>query len=93
MLMKTVKSKTPYYSEVLIKQDSGSFFIGRLITDKVSHWIYTNHPKDMDEVRMISAKFGVSALDARLIKGYSQKENITVDESYIKRSKAGLLLN
>lgn len=92
-LLTTVKSRPPYYSEVLIKQDSGSFFIGRLITDKVSHWIYTNHPKDMAELNQIEEKFGVSNLDARLIKGYSQKKNISVDESYLERYNEGALIH
>lgn len=92
-LMKTVKSRPPFYSEVLIKQDSGNFFIGRLITDKVSHWLYTNHPKDMAELSQIEEKFGITNIDARLIKGYSQKKNISVDESYLERSNSGSLLN
>ena len=92
-LMKTVKSRPPFYSEVLIKQDSGNFFIGRLITDKVSHWLYTNHPKDMAELTQIEDKFGVSNIDARLIKGYSQKKNISVDESYLERYNSGALIN
>lgn len=90
-LLKSVRSKPPYYSEVLIKQDSGNFFIGRLITDKVSHWLYTNHPKDMLELSSISDKYDVTDLDARLIKGYSQKKSISVEESYLERFNSGKL--
>lgn len=88
-LLSTVKSRPPYYSEILIKQDSGNFFIGRLITDKVAHWIYTNHHKETKELSIIEDKYGISNLDARLIKGYSQKKGITIDESYIERYNSG----
>lgn len=92
-LLQTVKTKTPYYSEILVKQDSGAYFIGRLITDKVAHWIYTNHPKDMKIIYDISKKFGVSKLDAKLIKGYATKNNSTLEEEYRKRLEEGKLIS
>lgn len=88
-LLQTVKTKTPYYSEILVKQDSGAYFIGRLITDKVAHWIYTNHPKDMKAIFDIMEQFGISKLDAKLIKGYSAKNNTTLEEEYRKRLEEG----
>jgi len=91
-LLKTVKSKPPYYSEILIKQDTGAYFIGRLITDRVAHWIYTNHPSDMKVVREIMRKFGVSELDAKLIQGYAQSKGITIEEEYRRRLKEGKLI-
>lgn len=84
-MLKTVKTRPPYYSELLIKQDSGNFFIGRLITDKVAHWIYTNHYKDISEINQIQQKFGINEIDARMLKGLSQKNNETIEESYIKK--------
>lgn len=90
-LMTTVKSKPPLYSELLVKQDNGSYFIGRLITDRVAHWVYTNHPKDMAIVREIMEQFGVSEVDAKMIKGYSDKNDTTVEDEYNKRLKAGKL--
>lgn len=92
-LLKTVKTKTPYYSEILVKQDSGAYFIGRLITDKVAHWIYTNHPKDMNEIYGIKQKFGITELDARLIKGYATKNKTTLEEEYRTRLESGKLLS
>lgn len=91
-LMKTVKSKPLLFSELLIKQDTGDFFIGRLMTDRLAHWIYTNHPSDMQKIYDIMRKFSVSQLDAKVIKGYSQKNKTSIEEEYSKRLKAGLLL-
>jgi len=91
-LLTTVKTKTPFYSEILVKQDSGSYFIGRLITDKVAHWIYTNHPKDMREIYKISESLGISKLDAKLIKGYSAKNETSIEEEYRKRLESGKLI-
>lgn len=82
-LLGTVKSTPPKYSELLIKQDGGNFFIGRLITDRVSHWIYTNHPKDIATLVEISEEFQVVSSDARLIKGYSEKEEVSLVEAKI----------
>ncbi len=92
-LMTTVKSKPPLYSEILVKQDNGAYFIGRLITDRVAHWVYTNHPKDMKEIRTIMKNFGISEVDAKMIKGYSEKNETTIEEEYNKRLKAGKLSN
>jgi len=89
-LMKTVKSKPPLYSELLIKQEE-KFFIARLITDRVAHWIYTNHKNDMPTVYKIMKMFGVSELDARLIKGYSEFKGITVEEEFNYRLSNGLI--
>lgn len=90
-LMATVTSKPPMFSELLIKQDNGAFFIARLITDKLSHWIYTNHPKDMAIIYGIMQEFGIIELDAKIIKGYSDKNKTTVEEEFNKRLKEGLL--
>ena len=90
-LLETVKTKPPYYSEVLVKQDSGAFFVGRLITDPVSHWIYTNHPKDIVLINQIMDEFSVNSLDARLIKGYSMKYTTTYEEEYLNRLNDGKL--
>jgi len=90
-LLETVKTKPPYYSEVLVKQDSGAFFVGRLITDPVAHWIYTNHPKDMVLINQIMDEFSVNSLDARLIKGYSMKHTTTYEEEYLNRLNDGKL--
>lgn len=92
-LLTTVKTKTPFYSEILVKQDSGAYFIGRLITDKVAHWVYTNSPKDMKVIYDICKTFGISKLDAKIIKGYSAKNNSTIEEEYKKRLEEGKLLS
>lgn len=83
-VLETVKTKPPYYSEVLVKQDGG-FFIGRLITDKVAHWIYTNHPSDMKVIYDIESAYGLKTIDARLIKGYSVTNETTIEEEYVRR--------
>ena len=90
-LMSTVTSKPPMFSELLIKQDNGSFFISRLITDKLAHWIYTNHPKDMAIIYDIMREFGITELDAKIIKGYSDKNKTTIEEEFNRRLKEGLL--
>jgi len=92
-LLGTVKTKTPYFSEILVKQDTGAYFIGRLITDRVAHWLYTNHPKDMKEIFAVMDKFGISKLDSKIIKGYSEKNNSSVEEEYRKRLERGELLD
>jgi len=91
-LMKTIKSKPPLFSELLVKQDTGDFFIGRLMTDRLAHWIYTNHPSDMVKIYEIMRNFSVSQLDAKVIKGYSQKNKTSIEEEYTRRLNAGLLL-
>ena len=90
-MLTTVKTKTPYYSEVLIKNDAGVSFIGRLITDPVSHWISTNHPSDMKVAREIAERFGVSISDAKIIKGYSIKNKSSEAEEHRKRLEEGKL--
>ena len=89
-LLETVKQKAPYYSEVLIKQDN-MFFIGRLMTDKLSHWLYTNHPGDMKVVRDIEEAFSIKAIDARMIKGYSVMNGTSIEEEYINRVNSNKL--
>ena len=91
-LMKTIKSKPPLFSELLAKQDTGDFFIGRLMTDRLAHWIYTNHPSDMVKIYEIMRKYSISQLDAKVIKGYSQKNKTSVEEELQIRMKKGLLL-
>jgi len=81
MLLKTVQSRTPYFSEIMIRS-SGMSIIGRIITDKVSHWIYTTHPKQKIELQRISEKFNVSDSHAALIKGYSEKNQSSLDIEY-----------
>jgi conjugal transfer ATP-binding protein TraC len=90
-LMTTIKSKPPFYSELLIKQDNGMFFVGRLITDKVQHWLITNHPKDMKEIFMVAQKYDIAELDSRMIIGYSNKDETTIEEEYVRRLNAGKL--
>ena len=89
-LMKTIKSKPPLFSELLIKQEE-KFFIARVITDRVAHWIYTNHNSDMKVIFNVMKTFGVSELDARLIKGYSEFKNITLEEEFNYRLREGLI--
>ena len=93
MLLTTIKTEPPFYSELLISQSSGNFFIGRLITDKVSHWIYTNHPKDMMVVNEIAREYGVTSLDARFIKGQSVTQGISIEESYLQRLNNGKMIS
>jgi len=91
-LLNTIKSRPPFYSEVLIKNDGGGFFVGRLITDKTSHWIYTNHPEDMSKIYDIMEKYQISSLDARLIIGKSEVEKTSIQEEYNKRLSEGKLI-
>lgn len=90
-LMRTVKAKRPYFSEVLIKHDLGSYLIGRLIVDKVAYNVYTTDPNDFNEIDRIVQTYGVSEVDARLIRGYAVLNNRSVDEEYKERLEAGKL--
>jgi len=90
-MLSTVKTKTPFYSEILIKNDVGVSFIGRLITDPVSHWISTNHPGDMNVVRAIAEEYGISISDAKIIKGYSIKNDSSIKAEYTQRLEEGKL--
>lgn len=92
-LLETIKSKPPYYSELLIKQDSGAFFVGRLITDPVSHWIYTGHHNDVKIINEIVDAYNISTVDARLIKGSSIKNNITIEEAFLLRYNSGKIIS
>jgi len=89
-LMKTIKSKPPLFSELLIKQEE-KFFIAGVITDRVAHWIYTNHKNDVKVIYKIMKMLGVSELDARLIKGYSEFKGITIEEEFNYRLANGLI--
>jgi len=88
-LLNTIKSRPPFYSEILIKENSGGFFVGRLITDKSSHWIYTNKPSDMEEVYKVMKDFNVTQLEAKLIIGKAVSNNISYNEEYSNRLSAG----
>ena len=90
-LMQTVKARRPYFSELLIKNDLGAYLIGRLIIDKVAYCIYTTNPDDLAEFTKIMNTYGVSEIDARLIKGYSLFNNRSVDEEYKDRLESGKL--
>jgi len=90
-LLSTITSKAPLYSEAMFKTSSG-FFIVRLITDRVSHWIYTGHDRDMKVIREIQEQYGISELDARLVKGYSDAEEKSIAEVLSERIKKGLLM-
>jgi len=89
--MLNVTAKFPLYSEVLIHRDTGDFFIARLITDKLSHWFYTDHMSDIKEIQHISTDFKISHIEARLIKGYSEKNKRTLEEEFNIRLKSGRL--
>ena len=90
-LMQTVKARRPYFSELLIKNDLGAYLIGRLIIDKVAYCIYTTNPDDLAEFTKIMNTYGVSEIDARLIKGYSLFNNRSVDEEYKDRLESDKL--
>ena len=90
-LMRTVKAKRPYFSEVLIKHDLGSYLVGRLIVDKVAYNIYTTDPDDFKEIDRIIQTYGVSEVDARLIRGYSAVNGRSIEEEYKDRLEAGKL--
>jgi len=90
-LMKTVKSRKPYYSEVFVKQDTGAYFIGRILVDKVIYWIYTTDPSDRKNIEDVMTKFNVSEVDARLIIGYAITKNVTPEDEYKERLNAGKL--
>lgn len=91
-LMGTIKSNPPYYSEILMKNAEERFFVGRLMTDKVAHWIYTNHPNDRGKITSVMNSFSISEVNARLIIGYAAKEKRTEEEIYVDRLNAGKLL-
>ena len=90
-LLQTVKKKSSYYSEVLIQQESGGFFLGRLITDKSSHWLYTSDPSEIREIKRISEEFGVNRLDARRIIGRALEKETSFKEEYLLRMSEGKL--
>ena len=90
-LMRTVKARRPYFSEVLIKHDLGSYLVGRLIVDKVAYNIYTTDPDDFKEIDRIIHTYGVSEVDARLIRGYSAMNGRSIEEEYKDRLEAGKL--
>jgi len=91
-LMETIKSNPPYYSEILMKNSAEQFFIGRLMTDPVAHWIYTGHPDDNAKIKQVEEELGVSTLNARLIIGYATQEKKTYEEVYIERMNAGKIV-
>lgn len=86
IFLKTIKIKKPYYSEVLIKNDTGNYFIARLITDPVSHNIYTNSDGDIDKIKGIMEKYGIEDLQARLLIGYASKNGTSVEEEYYNKA-------
>ncbi len=88
-ILSTLSSKPPLYSDMLIKNADGVFVVLRLITDRVTHWILTGHKDDVVVLNKIMQEFGVSLLDAKLIKGYSETNNTTVAEEYQSRLQAG----
>jgi len=93
-LLGTIKKRAPYYSEILIKNSSsGGFFVARLITDPVSHWIYTNAESDKKEIYKLMEKYNISSLEARMIIGSSYKNKTTEHEEYVKRLSEGKILS
>lgn len=90
-LMKTVKSRSPLYSEVLIKHDSGNYFIGRLIVDKVAYWVYTTDAHDVSKVESFSKEYGITAVDTRIIFGYAETKGIPPEDEYRERKMQGKL--
>lgn len=91
MFLKTIKFKKPYYSEVLIKNDSGGYFIARLITDPVSHYIYTNGDSDMDKINSIATKYNINRLEARLLLGYALKNGTSPEEEYHNKTHENVI--
>lgn len=90
-LLPTITKKSGLYSEMMVEQSGRSFMIVRVVPDKVAHWVYTTHEDDMSEIRKIMKEKGISEIDARLIKGYSEKYGTTVEEEFIKRAEKGAL--
>ena len=69
----------------------GSYLVGRLIVDKVAYNIYTTDPDDFKEIDRIIQTYGVSEVDARLIRGYSAVNGRSIEEEYKDRLEAGKL--
>lgn len=90
-LMPTITKRAGLYSEMMIEQSGRSFMIVRVVPDKVAHWVYTTHENDMREVRKIMQEKGISEIDARLIKGYAEKYNTSVEEEFKKRAEKGAI--
>lgn len=91
LFLKTIKFKKPYYSEVLIKNDSGGYFIARLITDPVSHYIYTNGDSDMDKINATKDKYGITELQSRLLLGYAKKNSTSVEEEFYNKTHENII--
>ena len=62
-LMKSIRSKPPLFSEIYIK-DEHDRLIGRVKTDPFSHWVFTNHPKDMKQLNGYKEKYQLTSLEA-----------------------------
>jgi len=86
-LFKSISSRPPFFSEIMITGGGFGTMVGRLITDKVAHWIYTNHPKDVAYIEVVKNKFNIDELDAALIIGNSMQNKTSEEEEYSKRFK------
>ena len=70
----------------MLRTSKGSTSIGRLITDRVAHWIYTNGDDDQKEIMRVSESYKVSENIAAMAIGYAESNRTSVDEEIYKLS-------
>lgn len=57
-LMKSIKNRPPQFGEGFIRS-SEMTLVSRLKADTLSHWTYTNSPKDIEKLNSFSKKHGI----------------------------------
>lgn len=85
-LILSIRTVPGQYSEIMCRTSKGAISIGRLITDRVSHWLYTTDSDDTAIIKNVQEHFGVSQSEASIAIGQSEMNRTSIEEE-IKKIK------
>lgn len=82
-----IHNNPPNYGEFAIFNGSSSLFT-RLKTDRISHWLYTTHPKDNQRMKSVERTYGLNELEAALFCAFKETFTHATDEEALAHATA-----
>lgn len=83
-LMHSVRTDPGTYSELMIKTSSNSISIGRLISTRALHWVFTTQDVEVGTILNVSEHFGVDTTTAALAIGLAEDKSISLEDSFVE---------
>jgi conjugal transfer ATP-binding protein TraC len=86
-LLKSVKSKAPYYNELCVKVDENMIVLNNKL-EPLSYWLYTTKPEDKEKILHVEQKYNLEESEGAWMCGLLQKgwsEESALEEILSKR--------